>query len=484
MTRIAPSSNARSDQAALIRISIVVAVAASLVAGAMLARPPWALLPIAGLGAVSVTYLALRYPTATTVLTIFLSLVAQNLRRVIPILDPFVALGAVNVRLWDPMVLGLAVAVVLKLLSDDRRVGRFVLHEFLSWALLFLWLALQIVRTIGIHGINTVGEFRTYYSQLLLVPYLAVMVTSAAQRRRLLKSLALLSFSFLPIGLANYFFASDVTLGVRVISASGALALLYGLVALLVVSSRGRWERLGSVPRSALIGAALLVLVFTAHRSVWMASVVAIAALWLLGEIPVSRQVQLVILALLVVPVASWAFSELGYDPAAFIQERLLAFTAPSQDPTAAWRSHLWRASLDKIRTMPLVGQGLGTHFQLDLLGRETITTSPHSLYLSIPVQIGLPGLLLYLAFVAQLLLRLKRARPDKHLATGDSAIVTIGLVVLLAGHAYYVAYVLDWMTWAYCGLAASVLVNREAVTGGTDGSGLSGGAGHISVNS
>lgn len=448
----------------VIGIYVAALLTGSLVAWALLGGGWWALFPLGGLCGLLVTYVALCHPILTTVLTMFFGVTAYEFREVVPLLDPYVSVGTINLRLWDPMVLGIAAALAITFVSGERRARGFLLKDFRAWGLLFGWLVVQIVRGLGSYGINALGEFRTYYSQLLLVPYLMVMVRTSRQRRRLLNTLAVFSLSYLLVALVKYFIVVDVSLGVRVLRSQGALALLYGLLTLVVTNNGSIWKKLSSMARGGLVVGGLLVLLFTTHRSVWLASVVALAVLLLRAEMTVRRQVQLLLLALLASFLASCAFSSLGYDPVDFIQSRLLAFTAPSRDPTTRWRIHLWRASLFKIREMPLTGQGLGTHFQFDFLGREIITTSPHNLYLSIAVQVGLPGLLLYLAFVAQLYSRLRRASGRKGMLPSDRSLLAIGLVVLVSAHAYYVAYVLDWTTWAYVGAAASLVLSREGV--------------------
>lgn len=72
--------------------------------------------------------------------------------------------------------------------------------------------------------------------------------------------------------------------------------------------------------------------------------------------------------------------------------------------------------------------------------------------------------LLLYLASIGMLFLLFMRLRVIRYLPPSDQCILTIGIVVLAAAHAYYVAYTmeLDWITWAYVGLATSVIVNGK----------------------
>jgi O-antigen ligase len=441
----------------------------SVAAGITLTQPLGSLFFLAILILSVSVYLAYNYPALTVILIITLSLIAENLKHIHPIFSPVVEMETFNLRLWDPLIFGIVITLFLKFFLDSNCLKQAFLRYYPLLAMLFILLVTQLFRTIGVYGINAAGELRTYYSYLLMVPYLTVFMKTPNQRFQMLKVLVLLSFSLILVALFRGLSGSEAVLNVRFISASGALAVLYGLIALFVMKNRGLWKAsaLWFVLTSIV---AVVLIIFTGHRSVWLATVTALITLYFLREIKFTRLVQVGLIGLLAGMVAYFALFSVGHNPVEFIETRLLAFINPEQDPTAYWRYSLWIASLEGIRQNTWLGNGLGKHFQLIGPGGELITTSPHNLYVSIPFQIGIPGLLLYLGFIAVFFIQLVLLRRNQLLLVTDKVISSLGITILAASHAYYVAYTmeLDWMTWAYAGLAASAVVNRDR--GGSNG--------------
>src|SRR3989304_2922478 len=307
----------------------------------MIAHTSWTFFPIAILVAAMATYLAYNHPILTVVLIVILSTITDNLSGFLSI-PTVIDVGLFNLRLWDPLFSGILVTLFLKLF--DYQLIQALLRYYLLLILLFVLLILQLMLNIGVYGINALGEFRTYYSPLLMMPYLAIFMRTTEQRLRMLKVLMILSFSFIAVVLLNGLFTRDIglifgSLGLKLIGSSGALALLYGLVALLLTVN----------PRIMRVSLLLLALVFltggflvllTAHRSVWLATPLAFLTLYLLREFRLKRQAQFVLIAYLVGVTACFALSNVGQNPVEFIETRLLAFTDPEQDPTAYWRQY------------------------------------------------------------------------------------------------------------------------------------------------
>lgn len=430
----------------------------------ILSHPVWSFYMLVVIVLALNVYLAYNHPVLTVVLIIFLSVIHQNLIHFYPDITLIFRAGEFNLRPWDPLLFGVFVTLLLKHMLNNYQLKQSMLRYFPLLTLLFVLLILHIIRSIGVYGArHSLGEFRTYYSYLFMVPYVAIFCRTSEQRLRMLKALMLLTFSIIVLAFLTGLLAPKISFGVKWLNAHGMLAVLYGLVVLLVVMNR-RILKLNPalIILTALAGGFLII--FTAHRSVWLASAVALLSLYALREIKFTRQLQVAFIAIAVGVVAYFALSRAGYVPNEFIESRLYAFTNPKQDPTASWRLYLWQESIDGIRHNPWLGNGLGKHFELIGPAGDIIMTSPHNLYVSIPFQIGIPGLVLYLAFIAMLFFRYMQSRAKRYIPASDHVILTLGVVVLITAHAFYVAYPMegDWVTWVYIGLAASVLVNRR----------------------
>ena len=426
-------------------------IAISCLLGAMLGHPQFRFAVLAfSIFSLSL-YLALRHPLTTIALIAFLGAL-QDATQIATYL------GQNSIRLTDPISLAVLVSLVLKIMTGTPIERRSIPKALFFLFALFGWLALQLAASYPRFGFNALGEFRTHYMYLFLVPYVGMFGSSREERARLLKGLITVSLLFVFAALLRVGLDPNATLNVRVLSATSGLALLFGLVGALILANRrmlekDAWIRVLAVPSGLLI-------VFTAHRSVWLASIVALVVLLLVREFGLARKLQVLLVAILALFGAFVALSSVGQEPIPFVEERARAFTDPTLDPTSAWHQYLWEQSLARIEAEPWQGQGLGTYFQLRGPAGEIVATSPHNLYLSIPLQVGVPGLFLYLGFVLTLLAALVRASRSQATPSTDRAIITMGMVVLLSASTFYIAYPLegDWMSWAYVGLAVAAL--------------------------
>ena len=442
-------------------ISILIIILCILV-GFIMPSHPWGWLLLAGFGGLVILLVANYFPTVTIILLLASSILAQNLKPIFPILDPYKNLGPFAMRIYDPFVFSILGVIILKTLLSDKSALRFWKKSNTALKLLAVVIILQTLRTIPRYGINALGEARTYYSQLILIPYISINYDTPEKRKKLLKVLLIISFSIIPVAILRGGLQPNVALRVRWISASGMLAIVYGGFVLLIANNHKLFQTNWLVKISAYIAGGSLLL-FTAHRSVWLAFGVGLITLFLLKELHISKQLGMLLLGLTVLQLVLRGFELVGHDPIYFLNQRILAFTNPTADPTARWRKNLWVEAWKHIRQFPILGNGLGKHFQLVIPGEE-VTTSPHNLYLTIAYQVGIPALILYLIFVSVLFFR-SLSFMDRGVNNIDHTIVIIGEVVILTAHAYYMAYVFDWVTLSYLGLVYSALIFNRSDT-------------------
>lgn len=438
------------------RASLIITLLAGigLITGVIASGSP---LPVIGLAVLGLSmFIAYRHPVIATSAIVLLSSGVENTPGVVPVLIRQIEIWSMNVRPWDPLVFGMVVTVLWKLATFDQT-KKGLIRAYPIMFLFFALLTVKCLLSIGTYGINTVGEARTYYSYLVMIPYLWIHLKCSKHRLLMLKVLASLSFLFVILGFLGAVYGGEIYLSVRILTAGGALAVLYGLVALILFLN----QRI-TVPPVLLVFASTaggFLVLFTAHRSVWLAATSAAVTLLFLGQLRIRRFLQFAVVAVAIGVFCYFGLVSVGHNPAEFLGARLQAFLDPDEDPTAYWRKHLWQESIEEIKRNPLLGSDLGRHFQLyDPYTGALVTTSPHSLYVSIGFQLGLAGLLLYLGFIAALCTRLLKFRRLSQ-EIGDRTATTMGIVVLVAAHAYYIAYPmeLDWITWAYLGVAASV---------------------------
>lgn len=132
------------------------------------------------------------------------------------------------------------------------------------------------------------------------------------------------------------------------------------------------------------------VLIFTQSRGGYIAATVGLLAiLWLTGRHKLAS-----LLLIIAVGSALWLFSTGGQA----VPENLEATLDPN---TFAFRLQVWQAANWVIQDFPFTGVGMGTFNEVTPLlypFYETQNPGTHNIYLQVGVDLGLPGLIAYLA--------------------------------------------------------------------------------------
>ncbi len=247
------------------------------------------------------------------------------------------------------------------------------------------------------------------------------------------------------------------------------VAALPGGIALLITYRRRRWPLALTV--LGMIGAVVGVLVSQARSDIVTAIVAVIATLALLA---VGRQGKRALVVLcLVIAMAATAVNAIGsYNPETFYRYRSIA---PSSAASTIYtsRAGTWATSLQYIRQIPL-GAGLGEVGPAAAkLGGAITQWNAESQFNYLLVEVGIPGLLVFLAFQAVLcstILKGLRRAPDPH------------IVVLMAGLcAPLFAFAVNWFIgvnttstpnapylWLSAGAISWWLVTRQHTEGVT----------------
>jgi O-antigen ligase len=409
-----------------------------------------------------VSVVAYRFPLLTVALTVALGqAIDRDLIELEMVGLPTV--GGLLIRFFDPILLGILVALLARLLAHDRRLERFFYRDGLLWTLLFTWVTLQALRSIGLFGlVKSLGEFRTYYQYLLLVPYIYTSFRTEKAQWRLFSLLTVLAFGFIALMIFRGGVESNFHIGVRWFNASSNFALLTGFVAVLV-GMRYKVFHLRNWQVNFIVIMFVVITLMNTHRSIWLATGVVVALFILWKIVSFYRSLQLVLVLLLATLLSGLVISlgTKGLSVGAYLQNRLLAFTDPQEDATAKWRTVLWQQALERVREQPLVGVGLGGNFQFTGPGGDTITTSPHNFYVTLAYHTGVTGFVLYVLFILQvlyfLIITLRR-----RLSKQSRTILLTTLVVVLAGHAMFVAYHHEFFTLMYIGLGLATLSNKR----------------------
>ncbi len=407
------------------------------------------------------TLIAYRFPCLIIFLVFFLGQVLdQEAQQLLPEALRQQVVGLLKLRYFDPILLGMILAICLKAVEGSKSLYRFLFRDFFFWFFFVAWLVFAVARSFGAYPVvNILGECRTYYQYLFFIPYIVVFFQTEDEQWRLFKMLIALSSLFLFTGIVKGWMQFDFTIGFGWFSSYANIALQNGMIALYLGINNGV---LKVSKRLAILFfvASLSMTIIMGGRSNWLALAVAFLVLISLKQL----SIKYFVFSLAIIGVASivvlYVFQLKGIDIALYFDDRMTAFLDFRNDGTANWRYVLWLESLEKIMETPVVGQGFGRHFQFVSFD-EVITTSPHNLYITMAYHLGTIGLMLYAAFVLQIFWRVRnilRCSVDSKRRT----MIMAALVILISNSAYYVAFVFGACEWLPIGVGISVVSNMS----------------------
>jgi O-antigen ligase len=406
------------------------------------------------------TILAYKYPKITIALTIIFGQIIQyELAPLLGIHDGTLSTEYFNLRLSDPLLFGIIVTITVKLCLGHKLLIRFLITDGLWLSIFILNLAVLVLVSIPLYGINSLGEFRSYYQFLFYVPYTILSINNSHQIKRFFQMLLFLSFIHIITGLLRGAILFDFKFAAydKWITGYGSLALLYGVYGL-YISSRFGVLRIKKFTKGVIALIGIILIIISGTRAVWLAGAMGLGVIIIIDRYPATRAMKILLVFLLtllaILPLSDYS----GYNIIEFITERTTAYTDYQKDPTARWRYHFWIEVLNQIRNDIFVGSGFGKYFDVYIKEYNEIrTTEPHNLYLTIIYHVGIIGILFYLLFIIKIMhsmiINSNKLNVDKY-------IVVMAILVLVSIHSYGIAYSFakDFYTWLYIGLGIAAI--------------------------
>jgi len=364
--------------------------------------------------------IAWQSPSATLSIFFFALLAMdRDIQSMLPEGWKMIPVGGAQLRYSDPTLAAMVLVTGIRgygvLLTRARRLDGL---EVLTWAFAAV-LGAYAFFGIGRHGIAAPGEMRTYYGVVLVVAYILASVRTTSDAVLCWNRLYWLGLALVAVSIWRGWVLHRLAIGpeTRWITAHSNLALNLACVVPLFVPRHALAGQLKARPWTAWVigGMALILTLINPHRSVWLATSLALAAIVLSGGLSVRRLLSYAGMVGAAAAVSALVVLSAGFELDAFLQERLRPFTSGFYyDANSAWRLGLWLEALVAVDDAGawVFGLGFGQHFGLRDLGGEIIRTSPHNAYITVYYHMGLAGLALSLLWLGALTTR-KRALSD-----------------------------------------------------------------------
>ncbi len=405
------------------------------------------------MGFMAGTAIAYRYPAAILALTVPLEQIIGLEFQILN--DGPIALQIRGLYIYpmDMLLATILSATVVKAIINTSFLSYSIRSNGLAW-LFFFYLTVVCIFSVSSAGISAAGEYRTYYSSLILLIYALLFLEDHDQ---IFLAFRLVTYSFLllipaavVIGLVEFNFS--ISRSARWLTASGMLGLLHAGIGLLVLKKMAPSKLSGIFVYTAMF-AILTLAIITFNRAVWLSAAVAFCLMMMFKTEKNSHLYQIVLASLILCAafVIFLAIGSLINDFDSAFDKSILLFKSYKDDPTAIWRLMLWNRAIEMIGAAPVFGTGFGRSFAF-ILGDDLITTSPHNFFLTLGVQSGLLGGILFILFFIRSLTRLYR-QFKQNSSPAMSSIGYAAFIITLSTTFYYVAYATDLSTFIYLGL-------------------------------
>jgi O-antigen ligase len=376
-----------------------------------------------------------------------------------------------GIRIEDVILISMLGAATLKVILSNRKQFEVNNLGVSVYIILFgLWISFEVARNVSVYGFSAPGEFRYRYLILSIPLYIALFISSADQRKKLLKLLIAFSL-FIPIscipiigqlkgwsiGPEDRFFSSSISLG-----------FLYGLLAL-ALGKKYKVLGINNILYWFIIVFSGLMIIIDSHRSVWLATLAAGATLLWINEINYQKMMSnalIIIVSGIIIFFLAQQFImlRLKTNLVDFVVERAseLIKIDESYKNNVSWRMVQWKAQMAKFYASPIIGEGFGSYWGFSGI-KGDLGIQPHNFYVQTLVKLGIIGMLLYLIIMLKIFVKLKRILSKFKVKTHPAIpMLSIGLAILVASHAFFIAYSLEYYSLLFIGLSVSSLKDEK----------------------
>gem|GEM_PF-5241955 len=327
------------------------------------------------------------------------------------------------------------------------------LKENIFLTIFILLIGIYIVACTSLYGKSAIGEGRKLGAYFFFPLLTMVSIKEPKDLRQLISTLIFVAAFSATVSIVGIFVSKTIY---KVISAEACLNLTLVAFSILVLNINGIIVIKRSLDKFMILMFFMLVFL-NQHRSVWLAGMVGFILLLRLYRIQILS-FQRIVYALILISGLFITAIIIKPDFGSSLVSSFQGFTDPSSDRTASWRMEGWKQQIDRVvRTKKVIfGEGVGGYYSWIDRGVE-ITVSPHNGYVQIFLKMGLVGLTIYALFVLTFFRKTLHVR--KKIPPGyKKACLEIGIVNIVAAHAYMIPYGIPLFMLIFCAVSMSAI--------------------------
>jgi O-Antigen ligase len=375
-------------------------------------------------------------------------------------------LGNAKVYAQDLLMAVLTIYIVVQITCKYRH-DVFKLKSTWFFIVFFLWGLLSIVRGYPLYGISAIGESRWY---VLIILYYFFILLSFHHKNDVPWFLKWVSF-FISVMIIErfvlfFFFRDDLAetgyLAFRFINATEALLVAFLLILTLLFSlnSKIRKLNLGFYFLFFILSSIIIVI---QHRSVWLAAVGGLFAIYILSKKKSMKVLFYIGLTIfLLVTFAPFVSQFVGVNLNEALKKSAIFLQSPEEDSTASWRLIAWRQELIKTKKNPIIGEGLGGYSEW-FDGQNWSRVMVHNGYIMTFSKFGVVGI--FLLFSGLYFWYKEMNQYVKNENELYYKFIAMALQIAVFMHLIYTAfYDFTMFFWVLLSLGSNMIINQNKI--------------------
>lgn len=303
-------------------------------------------------------------------------------------------------------------------------------------------------------GYRSFGEARINTWSVLIFFLIILIINSKYDLLKLVKLVFVSQIILMTIALAKTITSSDDL--ERIMNSAEAFSLYAIVISVLFVLSTQLYNE---KKLKVFVGIASIFLVISGQKTIWMLFVFGLL-MYLFIEKKFIAFYKL-IPALILVGFITYIVVSKVSNLQTVLEYQYSLLQEGEEGHTIVWRALMWKASIEKIKQNPILGEGYGGYNEDVIINDKFNVTPIHSAYFDKMVKIGIPGLILFILIMLKFLLESRRFLKAST-NTYYNSIMKGCIVIILSYILFFVTYGETFLFWIVVAVGYKILNEKN----------------------